>query len=133
VVEVGDWERIDPHRAGAYFGVVPSERSSGESRWQGGITKTGNGHVRRLLVEAAQHHTRPYRPASSPALQKAYANVTPAIAARAAHANQRLAAQARKHMGVKKHHNRMVVALARELAGFCRDLAVMARKEAAVM
>jgi transposase len=131
-VEAGDWERLDPRKAGAYFGLVPSERSSGESRWQGGITKTGNGHARRLLVEAAKQHLRPYRPGSSRSLQKAYADVSPAVAARAEQANRRLAAQARKHGKAKKHTNRNTVALARELAGFCRDLAVMAKREAAV-
>jgi transposase len=131
-VEVGDWERLDPRKAGAYFGLVPSERSSGESRWQGGITKTGNGHVRRLLVEAAKQHLRPYWPSSSLSLRRAYAEVSPAVAARADQANRRLAAQARKHGKAKKHTNRNTVALARELAGFCRDLAVLAQREAVV-
>jgi transposase len=42
-------------------GLVPSEHSSGQSRAQGSITKTGNGHARRLLVEAAWHHRARYR------------------------------------------------------------------------
>jgi transposase len=129
-VEVGDWQRIDPRKAGAYFGLAPVERSSGESRWLGGIAKTGNGHVRRLLVEAARKHARAYQASSSPSLQRAYANVSPAVAAKAAQANRRLAAQARKHATAKKHPNRTAVAVAREMAGFCRDLAVMARREA---
>jgi transposase len=40
---------------------VPSEDSTGESRTQGGVTKTGNSHARRLLIEAAWHHRPPYR------------------------------------------------------------------------
>jgi len=48
-VEVGDWHRF----TGAYLGLVPTEQSSGASRVQGSITKTGNTHARRLLVEAA--------------------------------------------------------------------------------
>jgi Transposase IS116/IS110/IS902 family len=44
---------------GAYLGLVPSENSSGERRRQGAITKTGNAHARRLLVEAAWHQRRP--------------------------------------------------------------------------
>ena len=55
-VEIGDWERFTGASIGAYLGLVPSEHSSGTSRVQGAITKTGNTHVRRLLVEAAWHH-----------------------------------------------------------------------------
>jgi hypothetical protein len=47
---------------GSFVGLVPSKHSSGASRVQGSITKTGNTHARRLLVEAAWHHRAPYRP-----------------------------------------------------------------------
>ncbi|MDI3213831.1 IS110 family transposase [Arthrobacter sp. AL12] len=63
-VEIGDWTRFTGSTIGAYLGLVPSEHSSGASRSQGGITKTGNTHARRLLVEAAWHHCRPYNNAS---------------------------------------------------------------------
>lgn len=54
LAELGDISRFDsPRQLMAYLGLVPSEHSSGGSRRQGGITKTGNGHVRRVLVEAA--------------------------------------------------------------------------------
>jgi transposase len=56
--EIGDWQRFDGRSIGAYLGLVPSENSSGERRRQGAITKTGNGHARRLLVEAAWHQRR---------------------------------------------------------------------------
>jgi hypothetical protein len=59
-VEIGDWNRFTGSTIGAYLGLVPSEHSSGASRSQGAITKTGNTHARRLLVEAAWHHRRPY-------------------------------------------------------------------------
>jgi transposase len=59
-VEIGDWNRFIGNTIGAYLGLVPSEHSSGASRSQGSITKTGNTHARRLLVEAAWHHRRPY-------------------------------------------------------------------------
>ncbi|MGV9885287.1 transposase [Streptomyces sp. NPDC003006] len=52
-IEVGDWNRFTGATIGAYLGLVPSERSSGPNRTQGPITKTGNTHARRLLVEAA--------------------------------------------------------------------------------
>ena len=60
-VEIGDWTRFTGGSIGSYVGLVPSEHSSGESRSQGSITKTGNAHVRRLLVESAWHHRKPYR------------------------------------------------------------------------
>ena len=64
-VEVADWHRFTGSTIGAYLGLVPSEFSSGARRVQGGITKTGNAHARRLLVEAAWHHRRPLRPAGN--------------------------------------------------------------------
>ena len=60
-VEIGDWHRLTGRSIGAYLGLVPTESSSGASRSQGSITKTGNGHARRLLIEAAWHHRPPYR------------------------------------------------------------------------
>ena len=60
-VEIGDWTRFTGSTIGAFVGLVPTEHSSGRSRSQGSITKTGNGHARRLLVEAAWHHAKPYR------------------------------------------------------------------------
>ena len=58
-VELGDWNRFRPESLGAFLGLTPSENSSGERRRQGAITKTGNTHARRLLIEAAWHHRRP--------------------------------------------------------------------------
>jgi len=59
-VEVGDWDRFTGKTIGSFIGLVPSEYSSGQSRVQGSITKTGNTHLRRLLVEAAWHHRPAY-------------------------------------------------------------------------
>jgi len=67
-VELGGWERFSPQSLGPFLGLVPSEDSSGERRRQGAITRTGNGHARRLLVEAAWQQRRPLR--ASPALEK---------------------------------------------------------------
>jgi transposase len=61
-VEIGDWQRFTGARIGAYLGLVLTEQSSGTQRVQGSITKTGNSHARRLLVEAAWNHRKPYRP-----------------------------------------------------------------------
>ena len=60
-VEIGDWHRFTGSTIGAFLGLVPTEHSSGQSRSQGSITKTGNSHARRLLVEAAWHHRKTYR------------------------------------------------------------------------
>lgn len=62
VVEIGDWHRLTDHAIGSYAGLVPSEYSSGATPSQGGVTKTGNGHARRLLVEAAGRQCTRYRP-----------------------------------------------------------------------
>jgi transposase len=61
-VEIGDWHRLSGNSIGAYLGLVPTERSSGDKRAQGGITKTGNSHARRLLIESAWHHQPRYVP-----------------------------------------------------------------------
>jgi transposase len=55
-VEIGDWSRLDGRRIGSYLGLVPTEGSSGTSRSQGGLTRTGKAHARRLLMEAEWHH-----------------------------------------------------------------------------
>ena len=60
-VEIGDWQRFTGNSIGSFVGLVPTEHSSGASRVQGSITKTGNTHARRLLVEAAWHHRARYR------------------------------------------------------------------------
>jgi transposase len=53
LAELGDITRFDsPRQLMSFLGLVPSETSSGKSRRQGGITKTGNGHVRRVLIES---------------------------------------------------------------------------------
>ena len=62
VVEIGDLRRFEnPRQLMAYLGLVPSENSSGQTTKRGGITKTGNGHARRALIEAAQAYSFPAR------------------------------------------------------------------------
>src|SRR5947209_6846291 len=60
-VELGDWHRFRPESLAPFLGLTPSESSSGERRRQGGITKAGNSHVRRLLIEAAWPQRSPSR------------------------------------------------------------------------
>jgi len=73
-VEIGDWRRFTGRTIDAYVGLVPSEYSSGATRTQGGLTKTGNGHVRRLLIESAWHHRKRYQP--GPPLRRRWERAT---------------------------------------------------------
>lgn len=123
-VEIGDWRRLSGRSIGAYLGLVPTECSSGSTRSQGGVTKTGNGHARRLLVEAACHHRLRYRPGRD--LRRRWEAASPAARARGEAANRRLHA---RWIGFDQRKKRSVVAnaaIARELAGWCWSLAVLA-------
>jgi transposase len=122
-VEIGDWGRFTGASIGAYLGLVPSEHSSGQSRSQGGITKTGNAHVRRLLVEAAWHHRTTYRPGV--VLQRRWDQAPAAARARGHAGNQRLHARWVNLNLRKKRPVIANVAIARELAGWCWSLAVL--------
>lgn len=122
-VELGDWRRFRPQALGPFLGLVPSEESSGERRRQGAITKTGNTHARRLLVEAAWHQRRPLR--ASATLQTRRQGQPAAVRARADESARRLHArwQALERRG--KRRTIVAVAVARELAGHCWALATM--------
>ena len=123
-VEIGDWQRLDGRRIGAYVGLVPTESSSGGSRSQGGVTKTGNGHVRRLLIEAAWHHRQPYRTPGA-TMRRRWELASPAAQARGHAGNRRLHD---RWTGFNARKKRSVVAnaaIARELAGWCWSLAVL--------
>jgi transposase len=128
-VEVADWHRFTGSTIGAYLGLVPSEFSSGARRVQGGITKTGNGHARRLLVEAAWHHRRPLRTSRERA-QRADGQ-PPAVRARAEAGNRRLHQRWRRLEQRNKRPTISVVAVARELAGWCWSLAVLENDQTA--
>jgi len=121
--EIGDWHRLTGRTIGAYLGLVPSEYSSGNSRTQGAVTKTGNGHPRRLLVEAAWHHRGPYRPGT--VLRRRWDLASPAARARGQAANRRLH-QRWVHFDERKKRSVVAnMAVARELAGWCWSLAVL--------
>jgi len=122
-VEIGDWDRFTGAGIGAYLGLVPSEHSSGTSRAQGSITKTGNSHARRMLVEAAWHHRKPYRPTAI--LRRRWELAPAAAVARAQAGNHRLH---QRWSTCAEHKKRPVianVAVARELAGWCWSLAML--------
>lgn len=122
-VEVGDWQRFTPTSIGSYLGLVPSEHSSGSTRHQGGLTRTGNAHARRLLVEAAWHHLPTYHP--SAALQARWDKAPRAVADHAGRGNRRLH---KRWLGFKARKKTPTVAncaIARELAGWCQVLVTM--------
>jgi transposase len=122
-VEIGDWHRFTGNTIGSFVGLVPSEHSSGSSRVQGPITKTGNGHVRRLLVEAAWQHRARYRPGNT--MRQRWELATPAARARGDLGNRRLHARWVKFIERQKKTTIANTAIARELAGWCWSLAVM--------
>lgn len=100
----------------SYTGLVPSEYSSGEKRRQGAITKTGNNHVRRLLVEAAWSYR--YKPALKGELLRRQEGNIPQVQAIAWKAQNRLHEKYSRLMGKGKPPGKVVSAVARELAGF---------------
>jgi transposase len=122
-VQIGDWQRFTGKTIGAYLGLVPTENSSGTSRVQGGLTKTGNGHARRLLVEAAWHHRQPYRPTT--VLRRRWDAASPAARASGQAANRRLHARWARFEWRNKRPVVANAAIARELAGWCWSLAVL--------
>lgn len=115
-VEIGDWHRFTGSTIGSCLGLIPSESASGGERSQGSITKTGNSHARRLLVEAAWHHRKAYW--------------SPGASMRARWDRAPMPAKVRGHEGKTRLHARWNtftvrkkrpvianVAIARELAG----------------
>lgn len=122
-VEIGEWHRFTGNSIGSFVGLVPSEHSSGTSRSQGPITKTGNGHVRRLLVEASWHHRPRYRPGKT--MRDRWDLATPAARARGDEGNRRLHARWAGFTARKKKNTIANTAIARELAGWCWSLAVL--------
>jgi transposase len=123
-VEIGDWHRFTGNTIGAYLGLVPTERSSGGSRSQGSITKTGNTHARRLLVEAAWHHRRDYR-APGATMRTRWEQAPAAARARGHEGNRRLHHRWQVFNDRKKKPVIANVAVARELAGWCWSLATL--------
>lgn len=117
VAELGDLARFEhPKQLMAFLGLVPSEHSSGEKKRQGGITKTGNGHVRRVLVEAAQAYRYPAR--ITRPLLKRYEGLSKEVKDTAWKCQVRLCARFRRLVARGKSHNAVVTAIARELAAF---------------
>ena len=123
-VEIGDWHRFTGATIGAYLGLVPTESSSGQQRSQGSITKAGNAHARRLLIEAAWHHRKTYRTPSA-TMRARWNLASPAAKARGHAGNHRLHQRWQAFLARRKKPAIANVAVARELAGWCWSLAVL--------
>ncbi len=117
VAELGDLARFQtaPQFMG-YLGLVPSESSSGETRRQGRIARTGNGHVLRILTEAAWACR--FRPSESPAIRIRSQGISDEVKRIPWRAQLRLCGRYRTLTARGKNKNRTVIAIARELAGF---------------
>lgn len=117
VAELGDLARFKhPAKLMAFLGLVPSERSSGETTKRGSITKAGNGHVRRILVEAAQAYRYPAR--RTRIIAKRQEDLPEKIRAIAWDAQLRLCSRFRRLCARGKNANVVVTAIARELIAF---------------
>jgi transposase len=117
VCEVADFHRFRNAEAFmSFLGLVPKEHSSGDSRRQGGLTKAGNGHLRRLLTESSWH----YR-IKSPVGKALAARRVGQPAVNIAYANKALARLQKKFSRLilrGKNPKTAVSAVSRELAGF---------------
>lgn len=123
VAEIGEISAFShPKQLASYLGLVPSERSSGERRRQGSITKAGSAHARRLLVEAAWHYRR--APSVSLALRRRQKGQPPAAIEAAWRAQLRLHRRW-SHLDATRAKKRttVAVAVARELACFVWEIA----------
>jgi transposase len=117
VAELGDLTRFDnPRQLMKFLGLIPSEYSSGERRRQGSITKAGNTHARRALVEGAWAYRYPAK--VSRHLQLRLETQPKAIQDISWKAQVRLCKRYRRLIARGKHANQVVVAIARELVGF---------------
>jgi hypothetical protein len=133
VAELHDFLRFNsPRGLMAFLGLVPSEHSSGDRDRRGGITKAGNRHARRLLIEASWHYR--HLP-SSASLKKRRLGQSTEVVAIADKAMQRLYRRYKRMIEKGKPTPKIVVAIARELVGFIwaalRPLALRALPNAA--
>ena len=128
VAELGDLSRFaKATQLMAYLGLVPSEHTSGDSRRQGGITKTGNGHVRRLLIESAWCYRFSAR--KSVEIERRAQKTSPEVQAIAWKAQKRLNARYRALNERGMSNCKVITAVARELSGFIWAVVKQARDE----
>lgn len=114
----------------SYTGMVPSEHSSGRKSRRGAITKTGNSHLRRVLIESAWHYR--HRPRRSQRQKQLGHELSPRVVAIASKAQERLHRRYWKLSNMNKPKGKVVTALARELAGFVWAIGLEAEREHAM-
>lgn len=115
--ELGDARRFpSAPSAMAFMGLIPSEYSSGTKQVRGAITKTGNAHLRRVLVESAWHYR--HHPFLGDALRLRQRGAPPAVIDQAWRAQRRLHRRYRRLAARGKPKQLIVTAVARELTGF---------------
>ena len=130
VAEIGDMRCFtNPTQVMNFLGLVPSLNASGEKITRGSITKAGNGHVRRVLVEAAHAYAFPAR--VSRILLKRQEGLPQSIRDIAWKAQLRLCGRFRRLMARGKHRNKVVIAIARELVGFIWAIAMEVQPQSA--
>ncbi len=117
MAELGDITRFDsPRQLMSFLGLVPSETSSGQTRRRGGITKTGNGHARRVLIESGWCYRFPARKTAH--LQRRAEKCSSEVQAIAWKAQKRLCRRYTHLLGRGKLKVQVCTAVARELVGF---------------
>lgn len=125
VAELGELSRFARARQlMAYGGIVPSEDSSGERTRRGNITKTGNAHLRRVVVEAAWAYR--HRPSVGAKLRKRQAHVSEEVKEISWKAQQRLHQRYRKLLAKGKNKGVVMTAVGRELLGFIWAIGIKA-------
>lgn len=129
VAEVGQFSRFStPRELMAYSGLVPREHSSARAVRRGGITKTGNAHLRRVVVEAAWHYR--HAPHIRPQLKRRQVGQPASICATSFKAQQRLYMRYRRLLGRGKNIQKTMTAIARELLGFMWAIAITLESKA---
>ncbi len=122
LAELGDLSRFDsPKQLMCFLGLVPSEHSTGKRRRQGGITLTGNGYARRILVESAWCYRFPARRTAH--LRRKAARASDEATAISWRAQKRLCGRYQHLLRAGKNTKQTTVAIARELVGFVWDIA----------
>lgn len=122
-VEVGNFTRFDhPKQLMGYAGITPSEYSTGKSQRKGAITKTGNAHLRRVLIEAAWSYR--HRPGKGQALRVRQRQLPPHLNEIGWKAQHRLHRRYAALQAKGKPHTKVVTAIGRELLGFVWAIAV---------
>lgn len=128
VAELGQISRFSkPTQLMGYSGLVPSEYSSGSRKLQGSITKTGNAHLRRVIIEAAWAYQ--FRPWCGGYLLKRQHGLSPEVKEIAWRAQWRLHTRYKKFAARGKNKPQIVAAIGRELLGFIWAIAVKTEAE----